>query len=117
MEVKKGFQAHAKFLRISPNKLRRIADNIRKKPYTEAVAVLEKLPHKGAGLLKKVIQSAMANALFQDKNLDEEMLYIKVLEINSGPTLKRMKPRARGRADRELKRSSHISVILDEIGS
>jgi len=116
MEVKKGYQAHAKFLRISPTKLRRIADVIRKRPYSEAVAILENLPHKGAHLLKKVINSAVANALKQNEKLDEDMIYIKELQINEGPRMKRIWMRARGRADRLMKRLSHISVIIDEIG-
>ena len=116
MEVKKGYSAHARYLRISPTKVRRIADNVRKKPYSEAIAVLEVLPHKGARLLKKVIQSAGANAVYANKNLDEDMLYIQELQVNVGPVMKRLWPRARGRADRLVKRSCHISVVLDEIG-
>jgi len=115
MEIKKGYQAHARYLRVSPTKVRRVADIIRKKPYGEAVAILDSLPHKGARFLKKVIKSAAANALYNNKKLDEEMLYIKDLQVNGGPTMKRVWPRARGRADRLLKRSCHISVVLDEI--
>ena len=113
---KKGYSAHAKFLRISPQKVRRIARQLNKKPYAEAVAILEVLPHRGARLLKKVIQSAAANAVYNNKNLDEEMLYIHELQVNQGPSMKRVWPRARGRADRLIKRSSHISVVLDEMG-
>ncbi len=116
MEAKKGYSAKVKYLRISPFKMRRIADQIRKKPYTVAVALLEALPHKGARHLKKVIQSAAANALYANKNLDEEILYVRDLQINEGVRLKRVWPRARGRADRLVKRTCHISVILDEIG-
>ena len=71
MEAKKGFKARATNLPMSPTKIRPIADNIRRKPYVEAVAVLEALPNKGARLLKKVIQSAAANALHQNDMLDE----------------------------------------------
>jgi large subunit ribosomal protein L22 len=116
MEAKKGYKAHARFLRISPTKLRRIANGIRKKPYSEVIAVLENMPHKGARLLKKVINSAVANALKQNEKLDEDMIYIKELQINEGPRMKRIWMRARGRADRLLKRLSHISVVIDEIG-
>ncbi len=115
MEDKKGYRAHARYLRISPTKVRRVANVIRKKPYTEAIAILDTLPHKGARLLKKVIKSAAANALYNNKQLDEEMLYIKELQVNGGPVMKRIWPRARGRADRLLKRTSHIYVVLDEI--
>lgn len=104
-----------RYIRISAKKVRRVADNIRRKPYSEAVALLEVLPHKGARLLKKLIQSAAANAVYANKNLDEDELYVRDLQVNEGPTMKRMWPRARGRADRILKRTCHISVVLDEI--
>ena len=114
-EAKKGYSARASHLMISPSKLRRVADNIRKKPYPEALALLENLPQKGARLLKKVIQSAAANALSQNKQLDEEMLYIRELLINEGPRIKRVWPRARGRRDVLQKRMSHVAVVVDEI--
>ena len=117
MEAKKGYKAIAKNLPMSPSKIRPIADNIRRKPISEAVAILENLPNKGAHFLKKVVQSAAANALNQNNMLDEDSLYIKELLVDMGPTQKRMWPRSRGRADRLLKRSSHISVIVDELGS
>ncbi len=115
MEEKKGYKANVKYLMISPTKLRRVANTIRKRPYTEALAILESLPQKGAGMLRKVIQSAAANALYQNKNLDEEMLYIRDLMVNEGPRHKRVWPRARGRRDILLKRLSHVSVVVDEI--
>jgi large subunit ribosomal protein L22 len=112
-----GYRASVPFQRLSATKIRRVADNIRRKPYVEAIALLEVLPHKGARLLRKVIQSAAANALVQNKNLDEQMLYVKEVLIDVGPTMKRMWTRGRGRADRLLKRSCHISVVVDEIGA
>lgn len=115
MEIKKGYSAKVKHLVISPTKLRRIANNVRKKPYTEAIAILEGLPQKGALYLRKVIQSAASNALVQNKQLDEEMLYIKDLQVNEGPRMRRIWPRARGRRDMLLKRMSHVSVVVDEI--
>ncbi|MCK4542350.1 MAG: 50S ribosomal protein L22 [Spirochaetales bacterium] len=115
MEAKKGYMATAKHLMISPTKMRRVADVVRRKPYAEAVAILENLPQKGAGLLRKVVQSAAANALYQNKNLDEEMLYIAELQINEGPRIKRVWPRSRGQRDILLKRMSHIIVVVDEI--
>ena len=117
VEAKKGYKATAKHLLISPSKLRRVANTVRRKPYAEAIAILEALPHKGAKLLRKVLQSAAANALVQNRNLDEEMLYIKELQINEGPRIKRVWARARGRRDILLKRMSHISVVVDEISS
>jgi large subunit ribosomal protein L22 len=116
-KITSGYRANVPFQRVSATKVRRIADNIRRKPYVEAMALLDVLPHKGARLLRKLIQSAAANALAQNKNLDEQMLYVKELMIDVGPTMKRMWARGRGRADRLLKRSCHISVVVDEIGA
>jgi large subunit ribosomal protein L22 len=112
----RSFSANVPFLRVSATKVRRIADNVRRKPYTEAIALLDILPHKGARYLRRLIQSAAANALASNKALDEGMLYVKELQVNVGPTMKRMWARGRGRADRLLKRTCHISVILGEIG-
>lgn len=114
-EKKKGFRAHSRYLMASAFKVRRVADQVRRKPYGDAIALLEALPHKGARLLKKVIQSAAANALSNNKNLDEGMLYVKELQVNEGMRLKRVWPRARGRADRLQKRTCHISVQLEQI--
>ncbi len=113
--AKKGYSAKVSHIMISPLKLRRVADVVRKKPYAEAVALLENLPQKGAYFLRKAIQSAAANALAQNKQLDEEMLYIAELMINEGPRMKGIWPRARGRRDILLRRMSHIAVVLDEI--
>jgi large subunit ribosomal protein L22 len=112
-----GYRANVPFQRVSATKIRRVADNVRNKPYVEAIALLDVLPHKGARLIKKVIQSAGANALSQNKNLDEQMLYVKEILIDVGPSMKRMWARGRGRADRLIKRSCHISVVVDEIGA
>jgi len=113
----KGWRASVPFLRVSATKVRRVADNVRRKPYVEAMALLGVLPHKGARLIRKVLQSAAANALAANKELDEGRLYVKELLIDVGPTMKRMWARGRGRADRLLKRSCHISAVVDEIGS
>ena len=113
----KGWRASVPFLRVSATKIRRVADNVRRKPYVEAMALLGVLPHKGARLIRKVLQSAAANALAANKELDEGRLYVKELLIDVGPTMKRMWARGRGRADRLLKRSCHISAVVDEIGS
>ena len=115
MDAKKGHKARATHQMMSPSKLRPIADNVRKKPYTEAIAILENLPNRGANLLRKVIESAAANALAQNKQLDEEMLYIKELLVDEGPRMKRVWARGRGRRDILLKRMCHISVVVDEI--
>ena len=115
MEEKKGYRAVGKYLMVSPKKVRPIADLIRRKPYTEAVAQLEAIPNSGAAMLKKVLQSAAANALSQNKQLDEEMLYVKELQVNEGPRLKRVWARAKGKRDILLRRMSHITVVVDEL--
>jgi large subunit ribosomal protein L22 len=115
MEAKKGFSATVKYVLIAPSKIRRIADHLRKKPYIEAVAILEALPHKGARILKKLIKSAVANAIFHNKKLEEDMLYIQELLVDDGPRMKRIWPRARRKADVLLRRSSHVSVIVNEL--
>jgi large subunit ribosomal protein L22 len=114
-EKSKGYKANIKYLMISPGKMRRVANIIRKKPYSEAVAILETLPQKGARFLKKAIISAASNAIFNNKKLDEDMLYVKSLQINDGPRMRRMLPKARGRADIMIKRMSHILVEMGEI--
>lgn len=111
----KEYRAVVNFVMQSPSKLRRVANIIRKQPYSDAVAILENLPQRGAKILQKALKSAVSNALAADKNLDEEMLYIKKLEINDGPRMKRVWPRARGRRDILLRRMSHISITVDQI--
>jgi large subunit ribosomal protein L22 len=115
MVEKTGYRAKASYVLVAPTKVRRVAGHVRRKPYTEAIAILESVPHKGARLLKKVIQSAASNALYQNKELDEDMLYVRELLINEGPRLRRIWYRARGRADMLHKRMSHITAVVDEI--
>ena len=115
MSEKQGYRAVAKYLRVSPFKVRKVADHIRRRPYTEAIALLENIPNKGGQLIKKVVQSAAANALSQNQNLDEDMLYVKELYVNEGPRLKRLWVRGRGRADLLQKRMSHITAVVDEL--
>lgn len=117
MEDKKGYSATAKYLMVSPSKVRPVANLVRNKSCAEAVAILEAMPQKGSGLILKVLQSACANALDQNKKLDEENLVIKELQVNEGPRLKRVWPRSHGRRDILLKRMSHITVIVDEKAS
>ena len=112
----KIFKATSKFIITSPYKIRPVADLVRRKSYPEAMALLEHMPHKGARLIRKTVKSAAGNALSQNKKLDEEMLYIKEIEINEGPRMKRVWFRGRGRADMLFKRMSHIVVVVDEAG-
>jgi large subunit ribosomal protein L22 len=111
-----GYKAVTKYLIVSPYKIRPVADLIRRKPYTEAAAILENMPHKGARLIRKTMVSAASNALSLNKQLDEDMLYVKEVMIDEGPRMRRVWFRARGRADMLLKRMCHITVIIDETG-
>jgi large subunit ribosomal protein L22 len=112
-----GYRAKTKFLIVSPFKIRPVADLIRRKPYPEAVSILENMPHKGARLIGKTVKSAAANALNLNKKLEEDMLYVKEIRIDEGPRMKRVWFRGRGRADMLLKRLCHITVVIDETGS
>lgn len=116
MEPKSGYIAKSKFLIASPSKVAPVADLVRRKPYVEAMAILDNLPHKGAKLIGKTVKSAASNALDRNKKLDEGMIYVKELRIDEGPRMKRVWFRARGRADMLLKRMCHITVVVDEIG-
>jgi large subunit ribosomal protein L22 len=113
---KSGYRAVSKFLLASPFKVRPVANLIRRKPYIEAMALLDALPQKGARLLRKTVKSAAFNALNSKKQLVEEMLYVKTVVVDEGPRLKRIWFRARGRADMLLKRMCHITVVIDETG-
>jgi len=106
-------KALARYIRISPQKARLVADLVRGKSVEYAINTLRFMPKKGARLLKKVIESAVANAS-QNEGIDVDTLYVKSIFIDGGPMLKRMSPRAQGRATRILKRTSHITVVLDE---
>jgi large subunit ribosomal protein L22 len=120
METKKtaagstGYRAITKYLIASPFKIRPVADLIRRKPYPEAISLLDNMPHKGARLIRKTVKSAASNALGSDKRLDEDMLYVKEIFVDEGPRMKRVWFRARGRADMLLKRMCHITVVVDE---
>ena len=113
-EAKKEYRAITKYLIVSPIKLRPVADLVRLKTYPEAVSILENMPHKGARLIKKTMVSAASNALDRDKQLVEDMLYIKEIRIDEGPRMKRVWFRGRGRADMLKKKMSHITVVVDQ---
>lgn len=106
-------KALARQIRISPQKARLVADLVRGKDVGTAINTLRFMPKKGARILRKIIESAVANAS-QNEAIDVDTLYIKTIFIDGGPTMKRIRPRAMGRASRILKRTSHITVVLDE---
>jgi large subunit ribosomal protein L22 len=115
-ETKTGYRAVSKYLIGSPFKIRPVADLIRRRPYPEAVSILENMPHKGAELIGKTVKSAASIALADNKKLDEDMLYVREIYIDEGPRLKRIWFRGRGRADMQVKRMCHITVVVDETG-
>jgi large subunit ribosomal protein L22 len=106
-------KAILKYARIAPRKVRRVTDLMKGKKAGDAMINLDFLPHKGSKIVSKVLKSAMANAE-QKKVADPESMKISKVFVNQGPTMKRMTPRAMGRADVIKKRTSHITVILEE---
>ena len=107
--------ATLKFTHLSPQKLRLIADQIRGMSADRAVTLLSFSNKKGAKIVKKVLESAIANAENND-GADIDELKITSVEVSQGPTMKRLRPRARGRADRIIKRTSHLIVKVSENG-
>jgi large subunit ribosomal protein L22 len=106
-------RAVAKYIRISPQKARLVADVVRGKDVDTAITTLRFMPKKAAKIIRKVLESAVANAE-QTETIDVDTLYVKEIQINGGPMLKRFRPRAMGRATKILKRTSHITVVVDE---
>ena len=98
---------------LSAQKARLVADQIRGKNVAEALTILEFSPKKGADLMKKVLESAIANAE-HNEGADVDELNVSTVFVDEGTTMKRIRPRAKGRADRILKRSCHITVKVSE---
>lgn len=109
MEVK----AVAKHVRISPRKVRYVADLVRGKDVEQARAILKLTPNRGCTPVLKVLNSAVANAE-HNNNMNGDDLFVKTIFVDEGVTWKRIKPRAMGRADRIYKRCCHITVIVAE---
>jgi len=105
--------AHLRYARMSPRKVQIVMDLIRNQPVDMAVAILKHTPRAACEPVLKLLQSAIANAQ-NNFEMDKNQLYVATCFACPGPTLKRMRPRARGRADRELKRTSHMTIILKE---
>lgn len=111
MEQVKAIQ---KSTRLSAQKARLVADQIRGKSVSDALLLLEYSPKKGAAIMRKVLKSAAANA--EDRyGLDIDELKVVLVQVNEGPTLKRFRARAKGRGTRILKRTSHIEVHVQEV--
>ncbi len=106
-------KAIAKYVRMSPRKARLVANLIKGKDIQEAQAILRYTPNKAARVISKVMLSAAANAE-NNLGLDKANLVVKGAVIDQGPSIKRIKPRAQGRADRMVHRTSHVTVVVAE---
>ena len=106
-------RAVARYIRVSPLKARQVADLVRGKKVFEANGILQYTNKKSAPIIQKVLKSAIANAE-HNNDMDSDDLFISEIRIDEGPTIKRMKSRAYGRADVRRHRTSHITVVLRE---
>jgi len=110
--------ATLRFARVSAQKARLVADLVRGKDADSAIQVLTFLPKKTAPILRKLVESALANAEHaaqrDNRDLDIDKLYVKAVTVDQGPALRRFRPRAQGRATPILKKTSHITVVLGE---
>ena len=109
MEVKASYP----FARVGTQKARLVADAIRGLDVNDAIRTLAFMPKKTAVFMKKLVESAVANAE-QKKVIDVDSLYVKTVTVDEGPDIKRFRPRAQGRAFGIRKKSSHINLVLDE---
>ncbi len=111
-------RAQARFVRITPMKARRVVDLVRGKSVPQAVAILQFAPQAASEQVLKVLQSAVANARYRAdataQGFDENSLIVSEAFVDEGPTMKRFRPRAQGRASQILKRTSHITVVVSE---
>jgi large subunit ribosomal protein L22 len=113
VDVKPEAHAVHKYVRVPPNKARRVMNEIRGKYVDEALAILKFVPNRAARYVEKLVKSAAANA-YEGWAAEPHELKISVLVADPGPTMKRIQPRAMGRAYRILKRSSHLSVAVQQ---
>ena len=114
MSETQSVKAVAKYIRMSPNKVRRILDQIRGRSYQEALMILQFMPYRAAGPIWQVLYSAAANAQ-NNYNLDKRRLFVSEVYANEGPKLKRIRPRAQGRAYSILKPTCHITITIESI--
>jgi large subunit ribosomal protein L22 len=109
---KNEIRAISKYVRMSPSKIRRVLRQIKGKTYSEALLILEFMPYASCAPIIKVLRSATANAR-NNFGLDEKKLVVKSAFADQGPTMKRFRPRAQGRAYRILKATSHITIVME----
>jgi large subunit ribosomal protein L22 len=114
MSNTQSVKAVAKYIRMSPHKIRRVLDQIRGRSYQEAFMILEFLPYDASGPIWQVVHSAAANAK-HNYGLDKKKLIIDEVFADEGPKLKRIRPRAQGRAYKILKPTCHITVVMKEV--
>jgi large subunit ribosomal protein L22 len=107
-------KARSKYIRMSPHKMRRVINQIRGCSYQEALMILEFLPYRAGGPVWQIIHSAAANAK-HNYNLDKKNLMIDQIYVDEGPKLKRIRPRAQGKAYAILKPTCHITIIIKEV--
>ena len=108
------FKATLRFARISPTKVRPVARLVQNMTLNQALTVLKLQKLRGASFLHKLLRAAWANAQEKDPGYDEEEFFVKRARVDSGPSLKRMRPRSMGRANIIRKRSCHITVVLSD---
>ncbi len=106
-------RAVTRFIRLSPRKVRLVADEIRGKGVEEALNILKFVPKRSAGIVAKTLRTALANAE-NTQSVDVDRLYVKQVKVDEGGMWKRFTPRAQGRATRIRKRLSHVTIVLDE---
>lgn len=106
-------RAYLKYARISPRKVQIVLDLIRNKPVDVAMAILKHTPKAASESLQKLLKSAIANAE-NNQSMDVSKLYVSQCFVSPGPILKRIRPRAQGRAFQILKRTSHVTMVLKE---
>ncbi len=106
-------RAYLRYARISPRKVGIVLDLIRNQPAEMALAILRHTPKAASALLEKLLRSAIANAV-NNHDMDERALYVAECFVTPGPIMKRIRPRAQGRAVRVVKRTSHITIVLKE---
>ena len=109
-----GAFAVARFVRVTPTKARRVVDLVRGMPVEDALATLKFAPQAASGTVFKVVESAVANAETTE-GLDTHDLVVSVAQVDEGPTMKRWRPRAQGRATRINKRTSHITLAVQPV--
>lgn len=109
-------KAILRFVRVSPRKARLVADLVRGMDVPDAIETLQFTRKKSAPIVQKLIESAVSNAENKAENgeseLDVDDLFVKTIHVDAGPTLRRFRPRAQGRATKILKKTSHITVVL-----